>query len=150
MVTPVSFTNTTPRYKLPNLFAGQAQKDLYINEAHALSDALLHAAVEGESNTPPVSPVEGETWLVGPAPTGEWDASASSIASWQSGQWLIVEPRPGMRLQDLSSGGSLYFDGAWQRPAAPAAPSGGNPIDIEARNAIVNLIETLRDAGIFS
>lgn len=150
MVNPVSFTSTTPRYKLPNLFSGQAQKDVFINEAHAVSDALMHAAIEGESDTPPGSPLEGQCWLIGAAPTGEWAGYPGTLASWQSGQWLFVTPLPGMRLQDLSTGGSLYFDGSWQRPVAPVAPSGGNVVDTEARAAIVNLIETLRDAGLSS
>lgn len=40
--------------------------------------------------------------------------------------------------------------GGWQVPEAPPGPAGGATIDDEARAAIVNLIASLRLAGIFS
>lgn len=150
MSEPISFVSASPRYGLPNLFSGQAQKEFYINEAHARTDALLHPAVMGESETPPASPADGETWLIGQSPSSDWTGHAGSLASWQAGQWLFVEPSIGLRVQDNSTGGMLYFNGSWQRFDAPVSPSGGNTVDTEARMAIVSLIETLREAGIFS
>lgn len=71
MSDPFLFDSTTPRFGLPLLFAGQAQKEAFVNEAHALADALIHCAVEGEATAPPGAPVDGTSWLVGSPATGD-------------------------------------------------------------------------------
>ena len=60
MTDPVDFGSMTPRFELPLLFAAQAQKEFFVNEAHSLVDALLHPVVKGTTPTPPVrvEPVE--------------------------------------------------------------------------------------------
>jgi len=129
--------------------AEQSQKEFYVNEAHALTDALLHAACEGETADPPATPAEGETWLVGNSATGEWSGEDGKLASRQADNWLFAAPKDGMRLFDRSTGQILLYRGGWQRPAAPGAPSGGAVVDAEARAAIVNLVVALVEAGIF-
>jgi hypothetical protein len=148
MSDPISFPSATARFALPLLFAGQSQKEFYVNEAHALVDALLHAACEGEAASPPASPAEGETWLVASGATGEWAGQDAKLAAWQSANWLLTTPRDGMRLFDRSTGQMLLYRGGWQRPATPALPSGGSVVDAEARTAIADLVATLADAGI--
>jgi len=149
MSDPISFESSTPRYSLPNLFSGQAQKEIFVNEAFARLDALVHPAVEAELTTPPASPLPGQCWLVGTGASGDWSGHDGALASWQGGSWLFIAPQLGCRLTDLSTGGSLCFNGNWLRLIAPAEPAGGITADDEARQAIVNLIETLRSAGIF-
>ena len=123
MTDPISFASTTPRLGLPLLFSGQAQKEFYVNEAHALTDALLHAACEGETAIPPATPAEGGTWLVATGATGEWSGQDGKLASRQAGNWLFAAPVDGMQLFDCSTGQMLLYHGGWQRPAAPSAPS---------------------------
>jgi hypothetical protein len=149
MPDPIAFTTATPRFGLPLLFAGQAQKEFYVNEALALADALLHAACEGEAPAPPSEPAEGETWLVAAGATGEWEGEDGKLAAFQSGTWLFVEPNDGMRLFDRSTEQTLLYRGGWQRPAAPAEPDGGTTVDAEARAAIAGLIAALAEAGVF-
>ncbi len=150
MSDPVTFTSATPRHALPLLFAGQAQKELTVNEAHALADALLHPAVEGEATDPPAAPDEGESWLVGTGATGDWTGGEGKLACREAGNWLFVAPRDGMSVLDRSSGQRiLYLDG-WQRAVPPAEPTGGTTADAEARTAIAGLIEALRVAGVFA
>ena len=148
MTDPISFTSATPRFGLPLLFSGQSQKEFYVNEAHALADALLHATCEGEAADPPAAPAEGDAWLVGTGGTGAWAGADGKMASYQAGNWLFAAPNDGMRLFDRSTGQMLLYHAGWQRPAAPGAPSGGTTVDAEARAAIGDLGSALIQAGI--
>lgn len=150
MSEPVTYTSASPRYGLPLLFAGQAQKEFFVNQAHALTDALLHPAVEGEADVPPVSPTEGECWLVGDAPSGEWAAHAGELAAWQAGTWIFATPRDGMRVLDRAAGQEIRYFGGWLRAATPSEPSGGTTVDAEARAAIAELVAALVAGGVLA
>jgi hypothetical protein len=122
--------------------------EAFVNEAHALTDALLHCAIEGEASAPPVSPADGTNWLVGASATGEWAGRDSMIACRQSGNWLFVTPRDGLRVTNRATGQEERYLGIWRRPTAPAELSGGSVVDAEAREAILRLVEALREAGV--
>ena len=128
--------------------AGQAQKEVFVNEAHALADILLHPAIEGEADDPPSAPAEGECWLVGATPTGAWADHAGDVAAYQAGGWIFAAPRDGMRVLDRGSGQDIRYVGGWQRPTAPAEPAGGATVDVEARVAIAELIAALVAGGV--
>jgi hypothetical protein len=130
-------------------YAGQSQKEVFVNEAHALTDALIHCAIEGTAASPPTTPVEGTNWLVAASPTGGFSGQAGKIACRQAGNWLFVLPRDGMRLLDKSTGQEIRYSGGWLSAAAPALPAGGTVIDAQARDAISSLIAALRTAGVF-
>lgn len=148
MPDPLSFTSASPRFSLPFLFAGQAQKEFTVNEAHALTDALMHCAIEGEAATPPASPADGQNWLVAPSANGDWAGQTGKLACRQAGNWLFVTPRDGMLVLNRTTGQQMRHLGGWQVAAAPASPAGGTTIDAEARSAIVALIGALRTAGV--
>lgn len=148
MSDPIAFSSLSPRFGLPLLYAGQAQKELHVNEAHALTDALLHAVVEGEASTPPTDPADGQVWLVGASPGGAWAGHSGKLACRQSGQWLFVTPRDGLRLHSRALGQEIRYLSEWIAPDRPAAPSGGSTIDAEARTAIAAILASLEQAGI--
>jgi hypothetical protein len=150
MTDPISFTSASPRFALPFLFAAQAQKEFFVNEALARIDALLHPAVESVTNTPPTTPLEGQSWIVGGVPTGAWAGQASKLACRQSGDWLFTAPPNGMRVHELASGQQLLFEGTWQRAAPVTAPTGGTTVDTQARSAINGLIAALVAAGVLA
>lgn len=148
MSDPVSFAGASPRHNLPLLFAGQSQKEFYVNEAHAITDMLLHPAVEGEQDDPPPIPENGQCWLVGTQPTGEWSGQAGQIACRQEGAWLFASPRDGMRVFDKTAGQEMFYLDGWHKAVAVAEPSGGTTVDTEARTAISGLVAALVSAGI--
>ncbi len=148
MTSPIEFTSRSPRFGLPLLYPGQAQKEFFINEAVSFTDLLLHAAIEGEENEPPVNVSEGECWLVGAAASGAWAGHEGQLASYQAGTWLFVPPRDGMRVLDRPNKQDRVFRGEWQRAKPIDAPAGGTMVDAEARAAIAQLIAALIAGGI--
>jgi hypothetical protein len=150
MADPITFTSTSPRHAIPLLFAGQSQREAFVNEAYARIDALLHCAIEGTSDSPPTAPDDGECWLVGDEPAGAWAGHPGALASYQAGGWIFATPRDGMQLLEKPTGQRIRYRGDWQRPETPAEPSGGTTIDTEARAAIVELVEVLIAAGILA
>ncbi|WP_338467040.1 DUF2793 domain-containing protein [Novosphingobium sp. ZN18A2] len=150
MSDPLAFPEITPRYSLPMLFAGQAQKEVTVNEALSCMDTLLHAAIAGESATPPANPSPGETWLVASGGTGLWASHDGDLAAWTDGGWRFTAPKPGMRVFDITLGMFRHYHQSWTETAAPAGPQGGDVVDSQARQAIADLVATLCNAGIFS
>jgi hypothetical protein len=162
-------SETTTRFGLPFILPGQAQKELFHNEALALVDAALHVAVEGAPlDVPPDSPALGQAWLVGAGATGAWSGRSGSIATWTSGGWRFIAPVPGMLAWNRAEGHFLFWTGgSWtqgelpvgsltvggkkvvgeRQPAVPS-PSGGTIIDEEARAAIAALTATLKSHGL--
>jgi hypothetical protein len=138
----------TARHDLPLLFAGQAQKETFVNELAARVDALLHLAIEAETATPPAAPSDGQSWLVGASPTGAWAGHGGTIAARAAGNWLFLQPRAGMTLLNKATGQQVRYLSGWQAPAKPALPAGGTTNDTEARTAIAAIITALVSAGI--
>lgn len=149
MSDPFLFDSTSPRFGLPLLFAGQAQKEAFVNEAHALTDALLHCAIEGETAAPPADPADGACWLVGAPAADAWAGQEGRLACRQAGNWLFVTPRDGMRLLDRATGQERRFFGTWRMAAGIVEPNGGTIVDVQARAAIAQIVAGLREAGIF-
>lgn len=149
MTQPITFTSQTPRFALPLLFAGQAQKEFFFNEAQSIIDAMLHLAVEGVSQTPPSAPENGECWIIDASAQGDWAGHDNSLAIRLADAWKFVSPRSGMSAFDKVTGQRLFFDSTWQAASEPAAPQGGATIDSEARGAITALVEAVRQLGGF-
>ncbi len=151
MSDPIIFDTTSPRFALPLLFAGQAQKEVFVNEALARLDGLVHCAIEGTASVPPAAPLEGDCWLIGDGPSGDWSGQAGRLALRQSGQWLFVAAADGTQLLNKATGQIWRrVSSSWNAPSPPTAPSGGTTVDNEARTALAELIAALRQAGVFS
>lgn len=142
------YDSRTARFDLPLLFAGQAQKEGFVNEIAARIDALLHGAIEGELATPPSAPTDGSAWLVAAGASGAWLGQAGKIAARQAGNWLFATPRDGMKLLNRTTGQEIRYSGGWKAAARPASPGGGTSIDAEARTAITAILAVLTTAGI--
>jgi hypothetical protein len=155
--------NATDRFQFPFILPGQAQKELFHNEALALVDAALHPAVEtAPVADAPMAPAPGQSWIVASAALGAWAGKEGHIANFTEAGWRFIAPQPGMMAWNKAAGLWLIFDGlAWTegvlpatalvingqqvvgpRRAAIASPSGGGTIDVEARAAINEIIAT--------
>lgn len=151
---------TTPRLALPLLQPGQAQKELYHNEALALLDLIVPGVVRAVASAPPLDPPLGDAWIVAPDARGAWQDQAGAIAGWTGGGWRFVAPREGTALWLAEPGVPARFrSGAWAigagallGAAAPpiAAPNGGATIDAEARATLAALLAGLAALGIIA
>ncbi|HEX6374600.1 MAG TPA: DUF2793 domain-containing protein [Allosphingosinicella sp.] len=161
--------DTTPRFALPFIVPGQAQKELFHNEALTRIDLALHPAVEGApTSSPPAAPDEGQCWIVAAAAGGDWTGRDDMIAMWSEGGWRFVAPSPGTIAWNKSASLPLLWDGLqWRggelvcagvavggvqvvgarQPGVPS-PSGGTIIDVEARAAINALTAALMSHGL--
>lgn len=164
-------TDTTARFALDLLEAGQAQKELHHNEALTVLDLCVQASiVAAGGNDPPATPVAGQCWIVGPLPTGDWIGQARALAGWTAGGWRFVRPVEGMVAWDEARRISLRFSrGTWEegvlrgaelrvggervvgaRAAAIAAPDGGSTVDAEARATLAAVLSALRGHGLIA
>ena len=158
----------TPRLALPLLQPGQAQKEMYHNEALARLDlAVQPAVVAAGANIPPEDPEPGDAWILGSAPSGGWSGHPPAVAGGTEAGWRFLAPREGMTAWVAESAGfALFSDGAWhvgeahgrlivegEQVVGPRAdpieePDGGSTVDAEARSAIVEILAALREHGL--
>lgn len=162
-------TESTARLALPLLQAGQAQKELYHNEALALLDLAVAAGVERVGlNAPPATPDIGMCWIVGTSPSGDWAGAGNSLAGWTAGGWRFVTPLPGMSVWSVADQLFARFNGSvWlvgdvvaaqvviggnrvlgARRSAIDSPSGGTVVDANARATIDAILAALRGHGL--
>ncbi|MEZ0243825.1 MAG: DUF2793 domain-containing protein [Sphingomonas sp.] len=158
----------TPRLALPMLQPGQAQKEMYHNEALARLDlAVQPAVIAAGGNIPPEEPEPGQAWILGGAPTGAWAGNARAIAGWTAGGWRFLAPHEGMTAWVVEDAGfAVFSEGSWITGAAHGRlivdgeqvvgargdaieePEGGSTVDAEARSAIVGILVALREHGL--
>jgi hypothetical protein len=91
--------STTPRTKLPLLAAAQAQKHVTHNDALVLADALIAPRIlDRDLATPPVSPSDGDAYLVRATASGAWSGQEGKIAYCIDGGWRFAAPFAGLTL----------------------------------------------------
>ena len=162
---------STPRLAIPLLAPGQAQKELFHNEALQLLDIAVAANVEEPPRaSPPEAPSIGSCYIVGSGATGAWAGRDWAIAGFTPGGWRFVEPPIGMSVNVASNGTRADFGASgWitgtvrceklviagnqvvgGRSGAVADPSGGATIDAEARAAVQQILSALRQHGLIA
>ena len=112
----------SPNLSLPYLAAAQAQKHVTHNEALRALDAVVQVGVLSRALAePPVSPSDGERYLIAAGPTGDWEGHAGELAAFQDGAWAFYAPQSGW-LVWISDEEVLV---AWSGTAWVTAGSGG-------------------------
>ncbi|MCD2317647.1 DUF2793 domain-containing protein [Sphingomonas sp. IC-11] len=161
--------DATARLRLPLLHAGQAQKELDHNEALTMLDLAVQPAVVAMGvDVPPQEPAEGECWVIGSQPVSEWAGREGAVAGWTLAGWRFLPARPGMTVWRIEDGLTARYEaGSWRigevrasrividgasmlaapQPAIPGV-TGGSTIDLQAREAVEAVLETLRVHGL--
>ena len=157
-------SETTPVLGLQLTAAGQAMKHVTVNEALLRLDALVHLAVKERSrNTPPLSPVAGDRYLVGAAPTGTFAGHTGAVASFDAGIWTFMTPGAGWRAYIAAESVMLVFDGTnWVGFSGAGSitelqsltllglgttADAINPLSIKANNALFSAASTPSGTG---
>lgn len=103
--------NTTNRVLLPYILQSQSQKEVTHNASLDMIDALLQAAcVSTGTNTPPGSPVAGDCYVIGSAPTGAWAGQAKKFTFYTTG-WNFITPWEGLTVWANDTNTLTTYDG---------------------------------------
>jgi Protein of unknown function (DUF2793) len=105
----------SPNLSLPYLDAAQAQKHVTHNDALRALDALVQPAVLSRVLTvPPVTPTDGDRYVVPAGATGVWAAQVGRIAAYQDGAWAYYGPRTGWMVWVIAETALVLYSGsAW-------------------------------------
>lgn len=135
-------TNTT-NLSVALVAANQAQKEVTVNTAITTIDAILNrGAIDRALNTPPGSPANGDLYIIGNSPTGDWSSKADEVAYYQSG-WSFIGPNEGMSIW-VNDENLLYtWDGsAWvTNGISPAVGDAMFAKNITGNDVVVSRIE---------
>lgn len=110
----------SPNLAVPYLVASQAQKETTHNDAVNDLDFLAQISVaDRDVNAPPGSPASGDTYVIGPSPTGAWAGQAGKVAGYYAG-WRIKAPEEGWVAWVRDEDRLIYHSGsAWGNLATP-------------------------------
>ena len=135
---------------LPYIQPTQAQKHVTHNEAVELLDLIVQLTVqEFDAETPPVAPIEGQTWALGSSPTDAWAGYDGQLASYRGGGWLFIAPKEGWRAWGEVEGVlRVYSSGGWERSEAEFSNVDG--LGINASFDATNRLSVSSDASILS
>lgn len=123
---------TTPNLGIPLISSQQAQPEVTHNTAVIMLQALLLGAI-AKQNGPPVSPGDGDTYIVGSAGSGAWAGHNNAIAIYFGG-WNFIPGRDddgiiipmgaaqrGLTIYLRSEHGLVTWDGAHWYGTDPAS-----------------------------
>lgn len=109
---------TTPRLGAPELSTSQASKEATINETFYWLDAASMGGlkvIDRDLDTPPVSPSQGDCYIMPASPTGAWStASEDDVALFIGTAWEIRTPQEGWEAWVVDEAVKLAFSSsAW-------------------------------------
>lgn len=121
----------TPHMALDLLEQSQAQKEVTMNEALFRLDAVLNSgALDRGLDNPPTSPAEGDVYIVGATPTGDWSGKAEHLAYFHQ-LWRFIEPNAGLLIWVVDEAAHYVFNGSsWVAAAVSGGGGGGGSGDM--------------------
>ncbi len=109
---------TNPHLGFSLLSLSQSSKEITANAALLALDALMNMGViSRDTTTPPVSPADGDVYIVGSSATGAWLGKDAMIAYYQSG-WNFIVPRQGLTVWSIADAALYTYTGSWGASAA--------------------------------
>lgn len=143
-------SDETPILNLPLILPAQAQKHVTHNEALRLLDIVVQLAVlERDRTAPPATPTEGDRYIVGPSPTGDWAGRSGQVAAFWGGIWVFVAPGDGWQARVLDEGITLVHQGGTWSPTS-ALPESIPRLGINASADATNRLAVASAATLFS
>ncbi len=125
-------SDITTHLLLPYILASQAQKHVTHNEALRLLDAMVQLSVIDRTRTaPPVSPTDGDRYIVASGATGLWSGWDLNVAFWVDGVWMRLVPRPGWLAWIADEAVFAVWNGSSWDPV-------GEPVDVS--DAVFSLV----------
>jgi len=118
--------------KIPAAMLSAVLGDNYYNQGNATLrawQALVQANVISMSLTsPPGSPSNGDTYIIGASPSGAWSGKAKNIAYWSADAnvtagWDFHAPVKGWLVSNQTDGLVYIYSGSAWVPLIPALPS---------------------------
>jgi hypothetical protein len=114
---------TTPRLGAPELATSQTNKEETVNEQiRYLESAAGHFIFKDRDlSTPPVSPADGDCYLVKATGTGTWAGQDGKVAYFLNTAWVFITPREGFTAWVNDEDVFIGYDGAaWNVIASPS------------------------------
>lgn len=107
-------SDTTSELGLPYMTESQSQKEATYNEMLNRLEIVIQPTAISILNDPPVSPAEGDKYIIGTTPTGAWVGRSAHLVGFIGGAWVFVAPKEGWSCW-LKSSNQLrrYLSGAW-------------------------------------
>lgn len=81
------------------------------------------SVINSTTSTPPSTPADGDSYIIGASPTGAWGGFTSYLARWnaQNAGWDIIAPRAGLEVFDVAAlVHRLYAGTLWVASSAAA------------------------------
>ena len=106
---------TTPILELDEWTQSQAQPHVTVNEAMRWLECFANLIVlDKDLSDPPESPSpeDGDRYIVGAAPTGDWSGQEGKIALYMANAWAFRSAPIGTRAYVLDEDADYRFTGA--------------------------------------
>lgn len=104
------------------------------------SNTVINYNVLNSQNAPPVSPIAGDTYLVGTVPTGAWVGHPKDVAEWNGSAWVFTDGIQGDFLYNATTALTYIFrSGNWVQTTGIPILNNGNTISTGVRLGTNNL-----------
>ena len=135
---------TTNNLGITLLEQSQAQKEVTINQAFSMLDAMVtKSVVDKDLATPPSSPVVGVLYIVAASPTGAWTGKATSLAYFDQ-VWRFITPPTGTRVWVQDEASDYLFNGTeWSIVTYSGGGGGGTGDMLKATYDPANIAQQL-------